>query len=106
MASSGKRDTPNISVVLQDMKFGTETDNFEYLFVNFENLDDDKQQNQKSRCIYKSKSDITTQQRPNEGGNKWKRNESNETKKMPRKCDRCGRKIRMAFVRLLQFDTH
>jgi hypothetical protein len=41
MASSGIRDTPNMSVVFQNMDFGNDNDNTEYLFVNdFGNLDD------------------------------------------------------------------
>jgi hypothetical protein len=41
MASSELRDTPNMNVVFQNMKFGNNNDNLEYLFVNdFGNLDD------------------------------------------------------------------
>ena len=41
MANSGIRDTPNMSVVFQNMDFGADNDNMEYLFVNdFGNLDD------------------------------------------------------------------
>jgi hypothetical protein len=40
MASSGIRDTPNMSVVFQNMGFGMNNDNYEYLFVNdFSDLD-------------------------------------------------------------------
>ena len=41
LANSGIRDTPNMSVVFQNMDFGMDNDNSEYLFVNdFGNLDD------------------------------------------------------------------
>ena len=41
MASSAIRDTPNMSVVFQNMNFGNDNDNMKYLFVNdFGNLDD------------------------------------------------------------------
>ena len=41
MASSAIRDTPNMSVVFQNMDFGNDNDNMKYLFVNdFGNLDD------------------------------------------------------------------
>ena len=41
MASSAIRNTPNMSVVFQNMDFGNDNDNLEYLFVNdFGNLDD------------------------------------------------------------------
>ena len=45
MASSGIRDTLNMSVVFQNMDFGNDNDNTEYLFVNdFGNLDDSTRQ--------------------------------------------------------------
>ena len=41
LANSGIRDTPNMSVVFQNMDFGMDNDNSEYLFVNdFGNLDE------------------------------------------------------------------
>jgi hypothetical protein len=41
MATSGRKDTPNMSFVFQNMEFSNDVDILEYLFVNdFGNLDD------------------------------------------------------------------